>query len=98
MTRLSGLLAAAAIVVTACSSTGGSAEPSAAASEGAGGGSFEQWVPDEALLAAAKEEGTLSTIALPRSWCNYGESIDTFKERTGLGSTSSTRMPARPTS
>jgi putative spermidine/putrescine transport system substrate-binding protein len=84
MTRLSGLLAAAAIVVTACSSTGGSAEPSAAASEGAGGGSFEQWVPDEALLAAAKEEGTLSTIALPRSWCNYGESIDTFKERTGL--------------
>jgi putative spermidine/putrescine transport system substrate-binding protein len=85
LTRLSGLLAATAIIVTACSSSGGgSAEPSAAASQGAGGGGFEQWVPDEALLAAAKEEGTLSTIALPRSWCNYGESIDTFKERTGL--------------
>ena len=83
LTRLAGLLAVTAIVVTACSTTGGSAAPSAAAS-GATGGAFEQWVPDEALLAAAKEEGTLSTIALPRSWCNYGESIDTFKERTGL--------------
>jgi putative spermidine/putrescine transport system substrate-binding protein len=84
MTRLAGLAAASALIFAACSSGGGSsAEPSAEASAG-GGGSYEQWVPDEAKLAAAKEEGTLSTIALPRSWCNYGEAIDTFKERTGL--------------
>ena len=29
-----------------------------------------------ALEAAAKAEGTLTTIALPHDWCNYGEVID----------------------
>jgi putative spermidine/putrescine transport system substrate-binding protein len=37
-----------------------------------------------ALIAAAKAEGTLNTIALPRDWCNYGEMIDTFKAKYGL--------------
>jgi putative spermidine/putrescine transport system substrate-binding protein len=36
------------------------------------------------LIAAAQAEGTLSTIALPRDWCNYGEAIDTFKAKYGL--------------
>jgi putative spermidine/putrescine transport system substrate-binding protein len=36
------------------------------------------------LVAAAQAEGTLSTIALPRDWCNYGEVIDTFKAKYGL--------------
>ena len=40
--------------------------------------------PSAELIEAAKKEGMLTTIALPASWCNYGESIDTFKERTGL--------------
>ncbi len=30
----------------------------------------------DALIAAAQEEGTLTTIALPHDWCNYGEVID----------------------
>jgi putative spermidine/putrescine transport system substrate-binding protein len=34
----------------------------------------------EELEAAAIAEGRLSTIALPHSWCNYGEVIATFKE------------------
>jgi hypothetical protein len=38
----------------------------------------------EALIAAAKEEGTLSTIALPRDWLNYGALIDSFKEKYGI--------------
>jgi putative spermidine/putrescine transport system substrate-binding protein len=86
VTRWGALLAASAFVFVACSTDGGtSAAPSdAAPSDGGTGGTYEQWVPDADLLAAALEEGTLSTIALPRSWCNYGESIDTFKERTGL--------------
>src|SRR5262245_49470405 len=29
-----------------------------------------------ALVDAAKAEGTLTTIALPHDWCNYGEVID----------------------
>jgi putative spermidine/putrescine transport system substrate-binding protein len=88
MTRWAGLLATSAIVLTACSTgTGASTAPSAAASDGGStGGSYEEWVPDEAKLAAAKgdEGGTLSTIALPDSWCNYREALDTFAERTGL--------------
>ena len=86
LTRWAGLLAATAIIVGACSSgAGASAEPSAAApSDGGATGSYEPWVPDAAKLEAAKAEGTLTTIALPDSWCNYRESLDTFAERTGL--------------
>ncbi len=36
------------------------------------------------LIAAAQAEGMLSTIALPRDWCNYGEMIDTFKAKYGI--------------
>jgi putative spermidine/putrescine transport system substrate-binding protein len=38
----------------------------------------------DALIEAAKAEGTLTTIALPHDWCNYGEVIDTFKSKYGL--------------
>ena len=36
------------------------------------------------LIDAAKAEGTLTTIALPHSWCNYGEMISSFKAKYGL--------------
>jgi putative spermidine/putrescine transport system substrate-binding protein len=36
------------------------------------------------LIAAAKAEGQLTTIALPHDWCNYGEVIDTFKQKYGI--------------
>ena len=32
------------------------------------------------LIAGAQAEGMLTTIALPHSWCNYGEVIAGFKE------------------
>ena len=38
----------------------------------------------DALIEAAKAEGTLTTIALPHDWCNYGEAIETFKSKYGL--------------
>ncbi len=40
--------------------------------------------PMAELIKAAKAEGMLTTIALPRDWCNYGEAIDTFKAKYGL--------------
>ena len=40
--------------------------------------------PMAALIAAAKAEGTLTTIALPHDWCNYGEAIEAFKAKYGL--------------
>ena len=40
--------------------------------------------PMAALVDAAKAEGSLTTIALPHDWCNYGEALDTFKAKYGL--------------
>ena len=36
------------------------------------------------LTAAAKKEGQLTVIALPRDWCGYGPIIDGFKAKYGL--------------
>lgn len=38
----------------------------------------------DALIAAAKAEGTLTTIALPHNWCNYGGALEGFKAKYGL--------------
>ena len=40
--------------------------------------------PMAELVAAAKAEGMLTTIALPHDWCNYGGMIDGFKAKYGL--------------
>jgi putative spermidine/putrescine transport system substrate-binding protein len=37
-----------------------------------------------ALVKAAKKEGNLNTIALPRDWANYGELMDTFVKKYGI--------------
>ncbi|MFN7102279.1 MAG: ABC transporter substrate-binding protein [Pseudorhizobium sp.] len=37
--------------------------------------------PSAELIAAAKAEGMLTTIALPHSWCGYGEVIAGFKAK-----------------
>ena len=36
------------------------------------------------LVNAAKKEGQLTVIALPRNWLNYGEAIDTFSKKYGI--------------
>ncbi len=38
----------------------------------------------DALIAAAKAEGELNVITLPRDWCNYGEMIDSFSKKYGI--------------
>ena len=38
----------------------------------------------DALVAAAKAEGQLNVITLPRDWCNYGELMDTFSTKYGI--------------
>jgi len=88
VTRWAGLLATAAIVFAACSTPGGSAGPSAGSSAGSSAaaspaGSAAAGSMDE-LIKAAKAEGTLSTIALPHDWCNYGEIIEGFKAKYGI--------------
>ena len=38
----------------------------------------------DSLVAAAKAEGQLTTIALPHDWCGYGELIESFKTKYGI--------------
>jgi putative spermidine/putrescine transport system substrate-binding protein len=40
--------------------------------------------PLDDLVAAAKKEGQLTVIALPRDWCGYGAIIDDFKAKYGI--------------
>ncbi|MCC2610458.1 ABC transporter substrate-binding protein [Neorhizobium petrolearium] len=40
--------------------------------------------PSAELIAAAKKEGTLTTIALPHNWCGYGDVIAAFKAKYGI--------------
>lgn len=77
MTRTAGLLAATAIIVAACSGGGGSEKAKTATSAADLGGI-------EALVTAAKAEGTLNVIALPPDWANYGKIIEGFKTKYGL--------------
>jgi len=41
-------------------------------------------IPMDTLIAEAKKEGNLTTIALPHDWANYGELLDTFKTKYGI--------------
>jgi putative spermidine/putrescine transport system substrate-binding protein len=68
------LMAALALILTACqpAATTEAPQPTAALS------GMDQ------LIEAAKAEGTVSTIALPHNWCNYGEVIEGFKAKYGL--------------
>ena len=74
--QLFALFIVAATVLSACGGAPTAAPATEAPAEAAG--------PMADLVAAAKAEGTLTTIALPHDWCNYGEAIDTFKAKYGL--------------
>ena len=84
LTRWAGLLAASAILFAACSTpAGGSAAPAASAPAPAGGSAAPVGASDQ-LIADAKAEGGLTTIALPHSWCNYGEMLTGFTAKYGI--------------
>ena len=75
--------AAAAVTLAGC---GGAAAGSGDASSDSGvdaatATSLEDFGSFEDLEEAARAEGQLNVIALPRDWANYGEIIDLFTER-----------------
>lgn len=67
--------ASLALALTACA---GSGTPSADASKAATATSLSDFGSKADLEAAAKAEGSLNVIALPRDWANYGEILDAF--------------------
>lgn len=87
LSRVIAPFALVAIVASAC--TGGASAPPAAtgaapSSGGGASGPAPSADPMADLIAAAKKEGTLTTIALPHDWCNYGQTIEAFKAKYGL--------------
>ena len=41
-------------------------------------------IPLDKLVPLAQQEGTLTTIALPHDWANYGEIIETYKKKYNM--------------
>ena len=75
--------AAACLLAAGCSSSGSSGGSSSSTdwttttSAASGGGM-------NALVAAAKKEGTLNVIALPPTWANYGNILKAFTAKYGI--------------
>lgn len=65
-----------ALAVSGCADAGNKRNP-----EWASARSLEDFGTFEDLEAAAKEEGALNVIALPRDWASFGEILDLFMER-----------------
>ncbi|MDQ0963158.1 putative spermidine/putrescine transport system substrate-binding protein [Streptomyces sp. B4I13] len=83
--RGGALAAVAALALSACgaapdttTSTTADGKNAATATSAADFGGLE------ALVKAAKKEGTLNAIALPRDWANYGALIDGFQKKYGI--------------
>jgi putative spermidine/putrescine transport system substrate-binding protein len=75
--------AAACLLAAGCSSSGSSGGSSSSTDWGtktsaASGGGMN------ALVAAAKKEGTLNVIALPPTWANYGNILKAFTAKYGI--------------
>ncbi|MCC9708843.1 extracellular solute-binding protein [Streptomyces sp. MNU76] len=81
---LGGSLAVAtALTLSAC----GAAPESTTTADGksaATATSAEDFGGMDALIKAAKKEGKLNAIALPRDWANYGALIDGFEKKYGI--------------
>jgi putative spermidine/putrescine transport system substrate-binding protein len=89
LTRRLGLAVVATFVVAACGGTsGGGGTASCAESTAKTASSASACGGMDALVAAAKAEGKLNVIALPRDWANYGKELDTFAAKYGIKITS----------
>jgi putative spermidine/putrescine transport system substrate-binding protein len=78
LSRFAAFGAIAALALAACSSAATTAPSAAAPSAAAPSAMASSGTDLTSLIAAAKAEGGLTTIALPRSWCGYGALLDGF--------------------
>ncbi|MDO9590073.1 MAG: ABC transporter substrate-binding protein, partial [Microcella sp.] len=74
------LATTAALTLGACADAGAEA-PAEGGVDAATATSLADFGSFEALEEAAKAEGQLNVIALPRDWANYGEVLDLFAEK-----------------
>ncbi|MGZ4780731.1 MAG: ABC transporter substrate-binding protein [Oryzihumus sp.] len=76
--------ALAAVGIAACSPPAKTGSSSASGDKAASATSAQALGGMDALVAAAKKEGTLNVIALPPDWANYGEIIKAFTAKYGI--------------
>ncbi|MEU6367613.1 extracellular solute-binding protein [Streptomyces sp. NPDC046931] len=79
-----GLAVAAALALSACGAAPDNASTTADGKNAATATSAADFGGLDALVKAAKKEGTLHAIALPRDWANYGALIDGFQKKYGI--------------
>ncbi len=86
-TWMAVVAAASSFAVVACSppaKTADTSSSSGGAANAATATSAQDLGGMDALVAAAKKEGTLNVIALPPDWANYGAIITAFGEKYGI--------------
>ncbi|MGI5460739.1 ABC transporter substrate-binding protein [Streptomyces sp. CA-249302] len=82
---LTGSLAVvAALALSACGAAPDNASTTADGKNAATATSAADFGGLDALVKAAKKEGTLHAIALPRDWANYGALLDGFTKKYGI--------------
>src|SRR5262245_38834903 len=74
LTAATALMAAAAMSLAACGGSGADSKAASATSAADLGGM-------DKLIEAAKAEGNLHVITLPRDWANYGAIMDAFTKK-----------------
>jgi len=77
-------IAAATLFAAGCSSSSSSASSSGSSTNWATETSASAGGGMNALVAAAKKEGTLNVIALPPTWANYGAILSAFTAKYGI--------------
>lgn len=85
LSGLAAIVAVAALTLSGCSA-GNDSSPSSSAGgvDASTATSAADFGGMDALVAAAKKEGTLNVIALPDDWANYGKIIAAFKAKYGI--------------
>jgi ABC-type Fe3+ transport system substrate-binding protein len=74
----------AGLTLTACGGSDGGGSSSGSGKDAATATSADDLGGMDALVKAAKAEGTLNVIALPPSWANYEEMLKTFGDKYGI--------------
>jgi ABC-type Fe3+ transport system substrate-binding protein len=74
----------AGLALTACGSSGGGTGGTGGGTNAATATSAKDVGGMDALVKAAKAEGTLNVIALPPDWANYGAMLKAFGDKYGI--------------
>jgi putative spermidine/putrescine transport system substrate-binding protein len=74
----------AGLTLTACGGSDGGSSSGGSGSDAATAKSADDLGGMDALVKAAKAEGTLNVIALPPDWANYAEMLKSFGDKYGI--------------